>query len=561
VDYKPYNGRSYLHFSEILDWCRAAAQAHPDWVEYGVIGTSLQGLDIPILTIGRRNGGRDERPALWLDGGTHASEWTGVMAALHTVSKWLAQIVAGDAQAIARFEQGTAYVVPCISPDGLHALMNGVPFLRSCLRPAPAKTHRVGLDPRDLRGTGRVGWMRWKHPTGSWVSDPEQPMFMRARTLDDDPADAWCFCDEGVFIHWDGTEWVDAPREFALDLNRNFPVSWAPFQMFGMDGGAFPLSAPESRAVVDAVHARPNIAVALTNHTYTGAILTQPYRDPSPLSKPDIELMERLAEMAVEGTGYRTIRVNPDFVYDPKQAIVGVWADSLSCTFGIPAYTLELWNPYGFAGVSLEKPAEFFSKPDPVIVRALVDKFASLPDAVMPWAPYEHPQLGSVELGGIDYYRTVRNPPLSELPQECERGFQVADRLLRATPKLHVSIETESIGDGMWRITAVVQNLGYLSTSSLVHADEIQRVPPPRLDLSVGEGVEIIEGEPTQLLGQLDGWGARQVGAGRHSLYPGLGSGAQRVQVRWLVRGQGVATVRWASARAGSGRTEVGLKP
>ena len=70
---------------------------------------------------------------------------------------------------------------------------------------------------------------------------------MRHRRLDDRPEDAFFFCSEGTFIHWDGVAWVDAPREFGLDLNRNFPGSWAPFRMFGMDGGAYPLSEPESR--------------------------------------------------------------------------------------------------------------------------------------------------------------------------------------------------------------------------------------------------------------------------------------------------------------------------
>ena len=47
--------------------------------------------------------------------------------------------------------------------------------------------------------------------------------------------------------------------------------------MFGMDSGDYPLSEPESRATVEAFRARPRIAAAVTNHTYTGCILTHPY--------------------------------------------------------------------------------------------------------------------------------------------------------------------------------------------------------------------------------------------------------------------------------------------
>ena len=82
-----------------------------------------------------------------------------------------------------------------------------------------------------------------------------------------------------------GVEWKQAPRRFGLDLNRNFPSHWEPFSMFGMDGGMFSLSEPESRALIDAFTQRPFIAAALTNHTYTGAILTQPSRENSRLEQ------------------------------------------------------------------------------------------------------------------------------------------------------------------------------------------------------------------------------------------------------------------------------------
>jgi len=394
--------------------------------------------------------------------------------------------------------------------------------------------------------------MRWKHPAGPWVTDPEVPMWMRHRTLEDDPGDAYFFCTEGTFQNWDGVQWVNASLEFGLDLNRNFPGSWQPFSMFGMDGGAYPLSEPESRAVVDAVHARPNIAVALSNHTYTGCILTQPYRDPSPLSTADINLFESLASAAVQDTGYRVIKVNPDFVYDPKVDIVGVWSDTLSTTFGIPGYTLELWNPYGFAGIDIEKPAEFFRKPDPQMIRTLVEAFSRDASSISPWTPFEHPQLGAVEVGGIDYMRTVRNPPTALLPAEVGRGATVADRMLASTPQLDVQIQTRTDGEDII-VDVVVENLGFLPTAASVRAQQLNLVAPIRLDASFSEGLHCVEGEETQLLGHLEGWGSLQVGSARHAIYPGLGETGTRAHGRWVVRGSGSLHVEWTAGRAGSG--------
>ena len=59
------------------------------------------------------------------------------------------------------------------------------------------------------------------------------------------------------------------------------------------------------------------------------------------------------AEEAVKDTDYRVYRTFPDFAYDKKKAVVGVWSDTMSTVFGVPGYTLELWDPFGFCGVAM----------------------------------------------------------------------------------------------------------------------------------------------------------------------------------------------------------------
>ena len=85
----PFDGHTYLNWPETLQFCKNVALAHPDWVQYTEIGQSLQGRPIVLLTIGQNDGQQSERPGFWLDGGTHASEWTGVMSALYSISRWV----------------------------------------------------------------------------------------------------------------------------------------------------------------------------------------------------------------------------------------------------------------------------------------------------------------------------------------------------------------------------------------------------------------------------------------------------------------------------------------
>ena len=85
--------------------------------------------------------------------------------------------------------------------------------------------------------------------------------------------------------------------------------------------GVCSLSEPEARALMDTVTTRTNIVAAMTLHTYTGALLTQPYNPDTDLPKSDIAMLQGLAEQLVAGTGYKVFRVHPDFTYDPKQSI------------------------------------------------------------------------------------------------------------------------------------------------------------------------------------------------------------------------------------------------
>ncbi len=465
------NADRYLPFSEVLAGCRDLASDHPDWVVCTEPGRSREGHPIPLLTIGRADGAQDDRPGFWIDGGTHAAEWTGVMAALFAASRWVEGLSRGEE--VDWFSRNTIYVLPCVSPDGYEAMRTGSGFLRSTLRPPGPGVGRSGLDPCDVDGDGVVRWMRWRHPAGPYVADDDVPLFLRPRRVDDPPEAAFFATAEGLFLNWDGHRWTMAPLRHGLDLNRNFPGHWAPFTMFGMDGGTFPLSEPESRVLVEAFAARPHVACAVTNHTYTGCVLTQPYREDSPVPADDQRLMESLAKTACEGTGYRVFRSHPDFTYDPKNPVVGVWSDTLSSVFGIPGYTLELWDPYGFCGVEVKSPAEQFVTPDPKVWRALVGRFSAPDYDPCPWRPFDHPQLGPVEIGGIDYQRTVRNPPESLLRAECERGFLVADRMRRALPDVVGRLVQTPLGEAHVRLELCLENRGMLATSGLRHGESV----------------------------------------------------------------------------------------
>lgn len=546
------NGDSYWDYPTIVRWCHAYCEANSEWAKLEVLGETTGGRPILLITLGKNT---ENNPGFWLDGGTHCAEWTGVMACLVSLSKWAEMLT--DPEESRWFESNAIYVLPCISPDGYQAMIDGAPFIRSSLRKALPGVHRSGLDPQDINGDGKVLKMRWRHPAGPWTKDENHPMGMRRRKLSDDPSEAYFLCDEGLFIDWDGQKWIQAALKHGLDLNRNFPIHWKPFQMFGMDAGAYALSEIESRKLIEAVAARPRIAAALTNHTYTGCILTQPYH-PDPMLPPnDIKLMERLANEAVSGTGYCVYKVHPDFTYDPKQRIIGVWADCLSSTFGIPGYTLELWDPFAWAGVENKDPGGFFRNPDVKIIEALIQK--STEESAFEWTKFEHPQLGNVDIGGFDYMRTIRNPPTHLLPAECLKGFQVADSIRKALPIVMVRTQIDWSEKGMSKLTATFDNLGFLSTTATDHAKNIGVAKGLTISLETHDDMIIIHGKPQQVIERLAGWGSMQVGPAMNQTYPSLGFDSHRGFVQWTVKGSGPVQIKWDAGRGGCGQLTVNL--
>ncbi len=551
--WRPYEASDYLDVTDIDVFLNSAARDIPELFSFSQVGASRHGRPIWLVTLALGDKPLEERSILWLDAGTHASEWTGVSALMYSLSEWIKGVQQGDEGLLSWFEEHAILAIPCISPDGYQALRDGAPYLRSTLRPPRHDAPRRGLDPCDMDGDGVVRWMRWKHPAGPLVEDEDVPLYMRPRRLDDDPDKAYFMCQEGQFIDWDGASWTGADSLYGIDLNRNFPGNWKPFSMFGMDSGAYSASEPESRAVLDTFAQYPTIAAGLTYHTYTGCILTQPYSKDVPLQEDDLFLLQDLADNLVQDTGYVTYKVYPDFMYKEDSPTPGVWSDTMSTVFGVSSYTVEFWNPYKAAGVEVDQPARLFAEPDPDIIKALV-KFAAGYETKS-WEVVEHPQLGEVEIGGIDYLHTVRNPPRENLLGECRIGHNMAERLRHGLPRVRVNMESKALSGGGYLVSLLIENLGYLPTSSLHYAAKINASPGCRVVVRQEDGDAVIAAHSSSKalkeFDHLQGWGDRLRDGGRHALYPGLGSQPSRVCLEWIVESEGVFHADVFAGRAG----------
>ena len=220
---------------------------------------------------------RAEKPALLIDANIHAVEVTGCTAALHLIDKLLTQY--GVDEKVTRVLDTRAfYIIPRLNPDGAElALADRPKFVRSSVRPYPRLDQQDGLIEEDLDGDGRILTMRVRDPNGAWKPYPADPRLLIPRDPDDAPGSGefYRLLPEGLIQNYDGVTIKTAPALHGLDLNRQYPMEWAP-EGDQHGAGPYPTSEPEVRAMVQAVIDRPNITGYIAYHTFSGVHL-RPY--------------------------------------------------------------------------------------------------------------------------------------------------------------------------------------------------------------------------------------------------------------------------------------------
>jgi len=551
-------------YADLTNVLQRLAADYPELMALESAGRSHEGRDIWLATItNRATGPHDEKPALFVEANIHATEITGSTAALHLVHHLLAGF--GNDDAVTRaLDTRTVYVVPRLNPDGVEmALADSPTYLRSSTRVYPRREQQPGLIEGDVDGDGRVLTMRVPDPNGAWTVHPGDRRLLVPRTLDDvSDGPFYRLLPEGTIQEYDGTLVPLAPDYRGLDLNRNFPQDWQP-EGDQHGAGPFPTSEPEVRALVEAVVARPNVCAYIAYHTFSAVILRPHggYADDH-FPTADLKLYQALGRRATEITGYAAVSVFHDFKYDPKTSITGASDEWCYDHLGIIGWTTEFWSPIRAAGITDYKYIDWFDEHpvehDLTLLRWNDDTLGGA--GFVDWYPFEHPQLGSVELGGWDFFRTWTNAPPALMEAEVAPHSDWAVAQVLASPRLEIrSFTATPLGDGVWRLQLVVENTGWMATNVTRKALDRKAVRPVEVVLDLPDGASLAAGEPRRELGQLAGHSrARQMLA---MFDGGFDPTDDRAKAEWVVRADTGAVIRVVArhARAGTVRAELTL--
>lgn len=567
----------YYRYAELTGILNDFAARFPTLCRVTSIGQSYEGRDIWCTVLTNTATGADvDKPALWVDGNIHATEVSPASCAIYTLNKVLTGY-GTEAKITRLLDTRTLYIVPRMNPDGAELYLGERHrAVRSSTRPYPRPEEQDGLYRHDVDGDGRILTMRVKDPNGPWTSHPTEPRLLVPREADDAGGDGdedgrphYRLLPEGLIRNFDGVTVKLAPPLEGLDLNRNFPVQWA-YESAQRGAGPYPTSEPEVRSVVQFIIDHPNITGAITYHTYAGAYL-RPYsfRPDDDFTPEDLWTYREIGKAATRLTGYPAVSIFHDFKYHPRETTKGAFDDWMFDHLGVYAWTCELWNPQGQAGISMKKrEGEGYQFIDWFRDHPLEDdlKLMRWNDEVLAgkgfvnWYSFQHPQLGEVELGGWDEEYCWNNPPPHLLEKEIAPHADFIIWSALVSPRLEFGgVKVLPLGgsevEGAYHILAVVQNTGWLPTAITAHAQEQKLVRPVEVEISLPEGATLVSGLPRTEAGQLTGR------AMKNHPYDTSDPTTDRAKLEWVVhapRGSHV-TLTASHPRAGRVRQEVEL--
>jgi hypothetical protein len=365
---------------------------------------------------------------------------------------------------------------------------------------------------------------------------------------------------EGLLKNYDGvTIHVHRPKE-GLDLNRNFPAGWrTESEQHG--AGTHPTSEPEARNLVDFVIDHKNITGTISFHTMSGVLLRGfSDRPDHEHNTEDLWLFQKIGAKGTEFTGYPNISTFHDFKYYPKQIITGAFDEWMYEHRGVFSWTVEFWNPMKQAGIENFTYIEWYRE------HPVEDDFKLLKwnDEILKgkgfvdWHPFDHPQLGMVELGGWDLLHMWTNVPLEFLEKEISPLPEWIVWHALISPKLALrETSVTSLGADSFRVRLVIQNEGWLSTYVTKKALERRMTHGVTAEIILSKGASLVSGKERQELGELEGR------AYKNAFIDELAEGtSDRVKVEWVVRAKKGTKIQLIARhdRAGVVREEVVLK-
>ncbi len=486
-------------------------------VSLETIGTSAQGRELVMARVGDPASGR----GVLVVAGLHPHHGVGVETAVGVIRSL--EGMEGD------LDDAVVYVLPLANPDGFEWLAReGTPLAAFGGTVSPDDADRDGRvdedGPVDLNGDGVVSLMRVEMPA-AWtglhathIEDPELTGFMREADVGDGETARYAVLPESEDADGDGRFGEDGP--FGVSPDRNFPYQWPEFED---DAGPYQLSTPEALALATWLMAHPEVRVVVTYgpHDTLAGVPTVGKYDQTGAVPLGIEQGDEAVYKAV-GARFRELTGITEAGATPSNA--GSFHGWAYGHLGLHSFATPVWvRPDRMKQPESEEDAEAsddaedgaeapgadgpWAPPKGVSDEAAWWSYlreVRAGDGIVEWSPFEHPQLGPVEIGGVVPGHRF-DVPEGELPGLIDGQAAFVGELVSSLARVEEDIEVASLGGGLWRVDLRVRNAGRLPTRSAM-GSKARREPPMVFVMDVPDD-RLVSGDRLQRIDRLEGYG------------------------------------------------------
>ncbi len=429
---------SYHSPEVIIFWLKKWAEQYPEITDLYEIGKSYEGRPIYQMTITNRKKGREtEKPAAFFEGNRHSGEITSAESVMWLI-KYLLENYGRDSLITHIIDSKTIYVKPLNNPDGESMYLNTAQTNRSTVRPVDNDNDGL-LDedsPEDLDSNGVILNMRWRDAEkGNWIPDSLDPT---GRIMKRVPAGKGIYRVASEGYDNDGDGRINEDGIGGLDLHRNYPENWRPDKEVTGRGwvqggsGEYPLSEPETRAVVLFLLSHPNIYVVNSMDTSVPMHLRPPSTSASDerMYPEDLKWYKIFDEIGKKLTGYaKAGDVYKDYSEGAGNPLFGHGPDFGYWYYGAIWYGDEIWNNGKNKDYNKDGDVDQYE-----VLRWDDEENDSL--GFYKWKAFKHPYLGDVELGGYDPKFFMQNPPAKHLETWVKNEALFNMELIKHLPEL-----------------------------------------------------------------------------------------------------------------------------
>ncbi|MEZ5973502.1 MAG: M14 family metallopeptidase [Planctomycetota bacterium] len=547
----PWN--RYYRYEELLGFFDTLQHTWPGYVELVDIGQSELGKPMRVLILtNKATGDHADKPAMWVDGNVHGNEVQGGEAVVY-LAWWLLEHKDSNARAAALLDSRTFYLLPSVNPDGRNHWFDG---------PATPHSSRTGVrgtdndrdgqvdeDPMDdLDGDGDILLMRKHVPLGQGTHrlDRDDPRILLP-VSGKEQGDWVVLGQEGIDNDGDGR--INEDGLGGYDMNRNWPSDWQPNHLqYG--AGEFPFSYPETECIGRFLLAHPNVAAVQSFHNSGGMILRGPGFSEVSYPRADIAVYDSLGE---EGElmlpFYKYLIIHKD-LYNVHGGFVNWTYEGL----GIFSFTNELWASQQYWGKDREATGSWFATQTEQQLE--FSDSVLLGDLFVDWHEFEHPQYGTIEIGGFkrQHGRVAPSFMIEEMLHRnalfCARHAEEIAEVSLAAP------EVTSLGGNLYRVTVDLVNARSMPSRSAMAADNKMGIPD-RVRLG-GQGIQVLASGVLRDRFRPEDMRAEVVEPEVVRLEGGV-PGHGRVTLAWILRGNGAFSVTYSAEKAADQAIEARL--